>query len=107
MSCYQLVEIDGKARIKLSEDVEKVTLPGKKIAYRLYGQKGRCRKGLLTPVKGLLTPLVPSLFSLSCLSVECCMISNWSYFLKYRERYKHSETRLSENLMNECSTTQQ
>ena len=100
MSCYQLVEIDGKARIKLSEDVEKVTLPGKKIAYRLYGQKGRSWKGLLTPV-------VPSLFSLSCLSVECCMISNWSYFLKYQDRYKHSETRLSENLMNECSTTQQ
>jgi len=32
---YKLVEINGGPKIKLSEDVEKVTLPGKKDAYRL------------------------------------------------------------------------
>ena len=37
---FQLVEINGQARIKLSEDVEKVTIPGRKIAYRLYGVDG-------------------------------------------------------------------
>lgn len=37
---YKLVEINGKARIKLSQDVEKVTMPGNKLAYRLYGRNG-------------------------------------------------------------------
>ena len=37
---YKLVEIDGMARLKLSQDVEKVTMPGKKRAYRLYGSDG-------------------------------------------------------------------
>ena len=37
---YKLVEIDGKPRIKLSEDVEKVTIPGRKHAYRLFLKKG-------------------------------------------------------------------
>jgi nicotinate phosphoribosyltransferase len=31
---YKLVEINGTAKIKLSEDVDKVTMPGKKDAYR-------------------------------------------------------------------------
>jgi nicotinate phosphoribosyltransferase len=34
---YKLVEINGQARIKLSQDVEKVTMPGHKNCYRLYG----------------------------------------------------------------------
>lgn len=34
---YKLVEINGQARIKLSQDVEKVTMPGSKNVYRLYG----------------------------------------------------------------------
>lgn len=37
---YKLVEIDGAARIKLSQDVEKVTIPGRKQAYRLYLRNG-------------------------------------------------------------------
>jgi nicotinate phosphoribosyltransferase len=37
---YKLVEIDGAPRIKLSEDVEKVTIPGRKQAYRLYTKNG-------------------------------------------------------------------
>lgn len=37
----QLVEINKKARIKLSEDVEKVTIPGRKNVYRLYGADGK------------------------------------------------------------------
>ena len=35
------MEVNSKPRIKLSEDVEKVTIPGKKSAYRLYGSDGR------------------------------------------------------------------
>lgn len=34
---YKLVEINGQARIKLSQDVEKVTMPGNKNCFRLYG----------------------------------------------------------------------
>jgi nicotinate phosphoribosyltransferase len=37
---YKMVEINGTPRIKLSEDVMKVTMPGKKTAYRLYGADG-------------------------------------------------------------------
>jgi len=37
---YKLVEISGQPRIKLSEDVSKVTIPCKKQAFRLYGREG-------------------------------------------------------------------
>lgn len=41
MGCvYKLVEINGQARIKLSQDVEKVTMPGNKNVFRLYGAEG-------------------------------------------------------------------
>lgn len=37
---YKLVEIDGQPRIKLSNDMEKVLIPGRKVAYRLFGESG-------------------------------------------------------------------
>ncbi|KAL0268473.1 UNVERIFIED_CONTAM: hypothetical protein PYX00_010402 [Menopon gallinae] len=37
---YKMVEINGYPRIKLSQDVGKITMPGKKTAYRLYGSDG-------------------------------------------------------------------
>uniref|UniRef100_UPI00398F4D58 nicotinate phosphoribosyltransferase isoform X2 n=1 Tax=Pristiophorus japonicus TaxID=55135 RepID=UPI00398F4D58 len=37
---YKLTQICGKPRIKLTEDKEKMTLPGKKTVYRLYGSDG-------------------------------------------------------------------
>lgn len=37
----QLVELNDDARMKLSQDIEKVTIPGKKDAYRLYGGDGK------------------------------------------------------------------
>ena len=37
---FKLVEIDGKPRIKLSNDVVKMTIPGKKTVYRLIGKQG-------------------------------------------------------------------
>mmetsp|Transcript_34721 Transcript_34721/g.83912 ORF Transcript_34721/g.83912 Transcript_34721/m.83912 type:complete len:595 (-) Transcript_34721:366-2150(-) len=37
---YKLVEIDGEPRIKLSNDIEKVLIPGRKVAYRLFGESG-------------------------------------------------------------------
>lgn len=44
---YKLVEINEKPKIKLSQDVEKVTMPGKKIAYRLYSNDGHALIDLL------------------------------------------------------------
>ncbi|KAH6936271.1 hypothetical protein HPB50_015201 [Hyalomma asiaticum] len=37
---YKLVEVKNLSCIKLSLDIEKVTIPGKKACYRLYGQQG-------------------------------------------------------------------
>ena len=37
---YKLVMINNQPRIKLSQDVIKVTIPGKKTAYRLVGKEG-------------------------------------------------------------------
>ena len=37
---YKLVQIEGHPTIKLSLDVAKVTIPGRKIVYRLYGADG-------------------------------------------------------------------
>eukprot|EP00038_Savillea_parva_P021917 m.36349 g.36349 ORF g.36349 m.36349 type:complete len:581 (+) comp5395_c0_seq1:154-1896(+) len=39
---FKLVQVNDTPRIKLSEDVEKVTLPGDKAAFRLYGKDGHC-----------------------------------------------------------------
>ena len=36
-SVFKLVAISGVPRIKLSENPEKITIPGRKCAYRLYG----------------------------------------------------------------------
>lgn len=43
----KLVEINGDPRIKLSQDVAKVTIPGKKNVYRLYGKGGRALMDLM------------------------------------------------------------
>ncbi|XP_071632186.1 nicotinate phosphoribosyltransferase isoform X4 [Temnothorax longispinosus] len=37
---YKMVEINDEPRIKLSQEVGKVTIPGRKDAYRLYGSDG-------------------------------------------------------------------
>lgn len=37
---FKLVEINNQPRIKLSEDVSKVSIPCKKRSYRLYGREG-------------------------------------------------------------------
>lgn len=37
---YKMVELNEEPRIKLSQEVAKVTIPGKKNVYRLYGETG-------------------------------------------------------------------
>ncbi|KAF2882040.1 hypothetical protein ILUMI_24140 [Ignelater luminosus] len=44
---YKLVELNGQPRIKLSQDVGKVTMPGRKDAYRLYSESGHALIDLL------------------------------------------------------------
>lgn len=45
---YKLVELDKKPRIKISQDIEKVTIPGRKDLYRIYGHDGKALCDLLT-----------------------------------------------------------
>ncbi|KAB1214756.1 Nicotinate phosphoribosyltransferase [Morella rubra] len=72
---FKLVEINNQPRIKLSEDVSKVSIPCKKRCYRLYGKEGYPLVDIMTgenepPPKvtcqfGL--PTIPSPLSLSFL----------------------------------------
>lgn len=48
---YKLVEINEHPRIKLSQEVGKVTMPGRKNAYRLYGSDGHALIDLLQRVE--------------------------------------------------------
>jgi nicotinate phosphoribosyltransferase len=45
---YKLVEIDNQPRVKLSNEIIKSTLPGKKNLFRLYGKDGQAVCDLLT-----------------------------------------------------------
>ncbi|XP_078285970.1 nicotinate phosphoribosyltransferase [Rhinoraja longicauda] len=45
---YKLTQVGGKPRIKLTEDQDKMTLPGKKTAYRLFGEDDSPMLDLLT-----------------------------------------------------------
>jgi len=44
---FKLVEVNGKPKMKLSQDVEKVTMPGKKEVFRLYSSDGHMLIDLL------------------------------------------------------------
>lgn len=44
---YKLVEVNGTPRIKLSQDGSKITMPGKKDAFRLYGADGMLIKNCM------------------------------------------------------------
>uniref|UniRef100_A0AC34Q944 Nicotinate phosphoribosyltransferase n=1 Tax=Panagrolaimus sp. JU765 TaxID=591449 RepID=A0AC34Q944_9BILA len=45
---YKLVAIAGKPKIKLSQEVVKITIPGRKKPFRLFSRDGRCLLDLLT-----------------------------------------------------------
>jgi nicotinate phosphoribosyltransferase len=45
---FKLVEINKQPRIKLSADIGKMVIPGKKIVYRLFGQDGKPLLDLMT-----------------------------------------------------------
>jgi nicotinate phosphoribosyltransferase len=47
---YKLVEIEGNPRIKLSQQVEKVTIPGRKDVYRLFGKNKNALVDLMVMV---------------------------------------------------------
>lgn len=47
---YKLVQLNGTPRIKLSNDLVKILIPGCKKAYRLYGEDGSPTKDLLMGV---------------------------------------------------------
>ena len=38
---YKLVEVAGKPRIKISQEISKILIPGRKESYRLYGSDGK------------------------------------------------------------------
>lgn len=89
---YKLVEINGNPRTKLSEDMEKATMPGNKNVYRLYsldghalidllqkndepppvvGQRVLCRHALQESKRAYVTPsVVEPLYKVTNLSLQ-------------------------------------
>jgi nicotinate phosphoribosyltransferase len=49
---YKLVAINGRPRIKVSDDVTKMTIPGRKEVYRLLGDERRPLLDLMTETEG-------------------------------------------------------
>ncbi|CAF1629294.1 unnamed protein product [Adineta ricciae] len=47
---YKLVELASSPRIKISQAIEKVTIPGRKNLYRLYGHDGKALCDVLTSI---------------------------------------------------------
>ncbi|KAI1715730.1 nicotinate phosphoribosyltransferase (NAPRTase) family domain-containing protein [Ditylenchus destructor] len=45
---YKLVAISDQPKIKLSQEVAKLTIPGRKKCFRLYGKTGKCILDLMT-----------------------------------------------------------
>ena len=56
---YKLVEIEGVARIKISQEVAKVTIPGRKQAFRLYDASGKMAVGLMCSCGGAGDDAIP------------------------------------------------
>jgi len=48
---YKLVQIDADPRIKLSQEIGKVTIPGRKVPYRLIGSSGIALVDILCEVE--------------------------------------------------------
>jgi len=53
---YKLVEVDTKSRIKISGEFAKMTIPGKKDVYRLYGKDGKPIADFMTRGQGDVVP---------------------------------------------------
>lgn len=65
---YKLVEVRGKPRMKISQDVTKVTIPGKKEVYRLYNSVNEPLLDLMVSVGGPIPSIsISSLHSLALL----------------------------------------
>ncbi|KAJ6419865.1 hypothetical protein OIU84_029896 [Salix udensis] len=73
---FKLVEINNQPRIKLSEDVSKVSIPCKKRSYRLYGREGYPLVDIMT---GGNEPSPKVVHQLMILSVKFFTCSNLCY----------------------------
>ena len=105
---YKLVEIDGVARVKLSNSLEKTTLPGKKEVYRLYDENKKVVADLMTlkdevpqpgEISGFMVYPEAKNFSVTCASAEPLYIVAWEDGVAHvddvrtvRERVMNSKT---------------
>ena len=83
---YKLVEIDNVPRVKLSNSLEKTTLPGKKDLYRLYDENKKVVADLMTvkdevpevgEISGFMVYPEAKKFSVKCASAESLYVSVW------------------------------
>lgn len=81
---YKLVEINEKPRIKLSENVEKMTIPCKKYLFRLYGLNNLALMDLMTPSQDI-TQYIDEEGNIFCIDPK-----NSSKFVKVKY-YTHEE----------------
>jgi len=105
---YKLVEIDGHPRVKLSNTVEKSTLPCKKDLYRCYDEKGIAIADILTlhdekPVPGKTYQVWPGAskpYELKCSTFKPMYKEFWENGIAHTETLQECRERVKEQYNN-------
>lgn len=104
---YKLVEIDDVPRVKLSESIEKSTIPCKKDLYRCYDENGKAIADILavsgeTPKQGKCFKVFPDAkeFELKCSEIKPLYIVAWDHGVPHADSLQVCRERVIDNYKN-------